>query len=156
MEYNKLSISRLSNFDEDSTSIKNIKNYTFDTKYEKLTQYKLLIKEANYFYKKGELVKAYQFYEIAKKISIKISWHKAQAHCLMAMGNIQVKWGKFDAAYKIYMRCLNLIIDNDLNNSLSIIYFRLGDYYTCTKNHKLSKTYTEKAINSIKKTTFLE
>lgn len=123
---------------------------------DELIQYKYHIKKAKHFFKHGELIEAYHYYSIAKNISISIMWHEAEAHCLMVIGSINIIWKKFDMAYKNYMSCLNLILDKELNNSLSLIYFRLSDYYKKTNQNKLSKTYSEKAISSIKKTTFLE
>jgi len=155
MVNNRMFISKLSNTRNKltATSQKLKGNISFEC--EDLIEYRSYIKKAKHFFQKGELMEAYHNYSIAKKIAVDILWYEAEAHCLMAIGTINTIWKKFDIAYKNYMNCLNVILDKELNDSLSLVYFRLSDFYKKTNNHKLSKSYSEKAINSIRKTTIL-
>ncbi len=156
MVYNNTFVPQLPNFNENSTLTNTTAKENTSYKREELTKYKLHLKKAKHFFKTDELIEAYHNYILAKSIASNILWYEAEAHCLMAIGTINTTWGKFDVAYKNYMECLNLVIDKDLSNSVSLIYFRLSDYYKKTNQPKLSKEYSEKAINSIKKTTLLE
>jgi len=120
MVNNRMFIAQLSDTHENSitTSSKLEDDVSFHR--EELIEYKSYIKKAKHFFRKGELVEAYHHYGIAKNIAVNILWYEAEAHCLMAIGTINTIWKKFDTAYKNYMRCLNIVLDKELNDSLSL------------------------------------
>lgn len=156
MVNNRMFFTQLADTQENSTATSSHLKDSISLHRKDFIEYKSYIKKAKLFFGKGELMEAYHHYGMAKNIAVNILWYEAEVHCLIAIGTINTKWKKFDIVYKNYMSCLNIVLDKELNNSLSLVYFRLSDYYKKINHPKLSKTYAEKAVNSIEKTTFLE